>query len=66
MELSMPRQIGCGPLLAQCPNALVPEAKFPWTVVPDNLLKMAEKTPAENYSFKPTPEIKTFGERLAI
>jgi hypothetical protein len=31
----------------QTPNALVSEAKFPWTVVRDNLVKMAEKMPAE-------------------
>src|SRR5215469_5271812 len=55
----------CYSLLAQAPNALVSEAKFPWTVVRDNLLKMAEKMPAENYSFKPTPEIESFGQRLA-
>src|SRR3974390_580788 len=54
-----------GVLLSQSPNALVSEAKFPWTVVRDNLLKMAEKMPAENYSFKPTPEIESFGQRLA-
>ncbi len=47
------------------PNALVSEAKFPWTVVRDNLLKMAEKMPAEYYSFKPSPEIETFGQRVA-
>jgi len=52
-------------LLAQGPNALVSEAKFPWTVVRDNLLKMAEKMPAENYGFKPTPEIESFGQRVA-
>jgi DinB superfamily len=46
-------------------NALVSEAKFPWTVVRDNLLKMAEKMPAEYYSFKPSPEIETFGQRVA-
>ena len=57
--------LGCRALLAQGPNALVSEAKFPWTVVRDNLLKMAEKMPAENYSFKPTPEIESFGQRLA-
>jgi len=57
--------LGCGALLAQGPNALVSEAKFPWTVVRDNLLKMAEKMPAENYSFKPTPEIESFGQRMA-
>lgn len=52
-------------LPAEVPNALVSEAKFPWTVVRDNLLKMAEKMPAENYGFRPTPEIETFGQRLA-
>jgi DinB family protein len=49
----------------QAPNALVSEARFPWTVVRDNLLKMAEKMPAEYYSFKPAPEIETFGQRMA-
>jgi hypothetical protein len=57
--------LGCRVLLAQSPNALVLEAKFPWTVVRDNLLKMAEKMPAENYSFRPTPEIESFGQRVA-
>jgi hypothetical protein len=57
--------LGCSALLAQASNALVSEAKFPWTVVRDNLLKMAEKMPAENYGFKPTPEIENFGQRLA-
>jgi hypothetical protein len=66
VELSMPRPIGCGPFLAQCPNSLVPEAKFPWTISATSLLKMAEGRPFRDYSFKPTPEIKTFGERLAI
>jgi hypothetical protein len=55
----------CCTSLAQAPNALVSEAKFPWTVVRDNLLKMAEKMPVESYSFKPTPEIESFGQRLA-
>jgi len=49
----------------QVPNALVSEARFPWTVVRDNLLKMAEKMPAEYYNFKPSPEIETFGQRVA-
>jgi DinB superfamily len=57
--------LGCGTLVGQGSNALVSEAKFPWTVVRDNLLKMAEKMPAENYSFKPVPEIESFGQRLA-
>ena len=45
VELSMPRQIGCGPLLAQGPNALVPEAKSPWTISSTNPLKMAQGRP---------------------
>ena len=57
--------LGCCALPAQNPNALVAEAKFPWTVVRDNLFKMAEKMPAQNYSFKPTPEIESFGQRVA-
>ena len=57
--------LGCSTLLAQGSNTLVLEAKFPWTVVRDNLLKMAEKMPAENYTFKPTPEIESFGQRVA-
>jgi hypothetical protein len=57
--------LSCRALPAQSPNALVSEARFPWTVVRDNLLKMAEKMPAENYAFKPTPEIESFGQRLA-
>jgi hypothetical protein len=57
--------LGCSALIAQASNALVSEAKFPWTVVRDNLLKMAERMPAENYSFKPTPEIESFGQRMA-
>jgi len=57
--------LGAGALPAQSSNTLVTEAKFPWTVVRDNLLKMAQKMPEENYSFKPTPEIESFGQRLA-
>lgn len=55
----------CGAMFAQGSNALVSEARFPWTVVRDNLLKMAEKMPAEEYSFQPTPEVETFGQRVA-
>jgi len=52
-------------LPAQTPNPLVAEAKFPWTVVRNNLLKMAEKMPEENYNFRPAPEMETFGQRVA-
>ena len=62
----LPVLLGCSVLLAQAPaNSLVSEAKFPWTVVRDNLRKMAEKMPAEDYGFKPVPEIESFGQRVA-
>lgn len=56
---------GTSAMFAQPSNALVQEARFPWTVVRDNLLKMAEKMPAEDYGFKPVPEIESFGQRVA-
>src|SRR5437868_1291531 len=30
--------------------------------IKDNLVKAAEKMPEENYSFKPTPEVRSFGQ----
>src|SRR4030081_3412154 len=31
----------------------------------NNLIKAAEKMPEENYSFKPTPELQSYGDRIA-
>ena len=55
----------CAVSLGAQSNTLVNEAKFPWSAVRDNLLKMAEKMPAENYDFKPAPGIESFGQRVA-
>src|SRR5690242_15694578 len=52
-------------LQAQTSNALVKEAEFPWTVVRDNLIKMAQKMPADAYAFKPAEGMETFGQRVA-
>jgi hypothetical protein len=52
-------------LNAQSGNPLVPEAKQAYTGVKTNLLKAAEKMPADGYDFKPTPEIRTFGALMA-
>lgn len=35
-----------------------------YTVVKTNILKAADKMPDANYSFKPTPEVRTFAEVL--
>jgi len=38
------------------------EIKQGYTGIKNNLLKMAEKMPDENYSFKASPDIRTFGQ----
>jgi hypothetical protein len=57
--------VSVGALNAQPSRVLVEEARFQWSVVRNNLIKMAEKMPAEDYSFQPTPEIETFAQRVA-
>jgi uncharacterized damage-inducible protein DinB len=52
-------------LQAQTENPLSTEAKQAYTSVKNNLLKAAEKMPEENYGFKPTPEIRSFGQLIA-
>ena len=33
-----------------------------YNIVKNNLVRAAEKMPEENYSFKPTPEVRSFGQ----
>lgn len=35
-----------------------------YTSVKNNLIRAAEKMPEENYAFKPTPEVRSFGQIL--
>ena len=53
-----------GALQAQT-NPLIAENKAAYNNVKNNLLKAAEKMPEDAYSFKPTPEMQTFGQRIA-
>src|SRR3954465_15088918 len=53
-----------GALYAQT-NPVITESKQAYTGVKNNLLKAADKMPEEGYSFKPTPELQSFGERVA-
>ena len=50
--------------LAQAPaaggNPTIAEFKANYTQVKNNLIRMAEKMPAENYEYKPVPEVRTF------
>jgi hypothetical protein len=52
-----------GALVAQT-NPVVAEQKATYTSNKNNLIKAAEKMPEEAYSFKPTPEMQSFGERI--
>lgn len=54
---------GAASLYAQ--NPLSTEAKNDYTMVKNNILKAADKVPDADYAFKPTPEIRNFGELLA-
>ncbi len=51
--------------LASAQNPLSTELKQTYTGVKNNLTRMAEKMPEENYSFKATPDVRTFGQLMA-
>jgi hypothetical protein len=54
-----------GAVQAQTANPLIAEARQGYNGVKNNLIRMAEKMPEEHYSFKPVPEIRTFGQLVA-
>jgi len=45
-------------------NPLSEEAKFDYTVVKNLVIRAAEKVPETGYSFKPTPEVRSFGQLI--
>jgi hypothetical protein len=54
-----------GALSAQAPNPLSAEVKWSYKSIETNLLRLAEKMPADYYGFRPTPDVETFGRRIA-
>ena len=56
---------GACSLRAQTTNPLIAETKGAYNSVKGYLTRAAAAMPEENYSFKPTPEIRTFGALLA-
>ena len=54
-----------GLLSAQSANPLSDEIRFMYSTIKTNLTKMAQKMPAEDYSFRPTPDVQTFAQRMA-
>src|SRR6185369_8444131 len=53
-----------GALNAQT-SALIAEGKASYNGIKNNLMKAADKMPEDAYSFKPTPDLQSFGERVA-
>jgi len=46
-------------------NPFSADARQSYALVKDSLLKAAERMPAEDYSFRTTPKVRTFGEMIA-
>jgi len=53
---------GCVAAFAQ--NPISGGQKFLYSSAKDNLVRSAEKMPEANYSFKPTPEVRSFGQLI--
>lgn len=56
--------LGATALLAQ-DNPFSSDARQSYALVKDSLLKAADRMPAEDYSFRTTPKVRTFGEMIA-
>jgi len=52
-------------LQAQIAVSHIAESKQLYTGIKNNLLPMADQMPEESYSFKPTPDIRTFAQLVA-
>jgi len=46
-------------------NPVIGEQRKAYESLKQNLIKAAEKMPEDAYSFKPTPEMQSFGERIS-
>ena len=51
-------------LSPQAPNPLSADLKQAYQNMRSNILRSAEKMPEENYSFRPAPRVRTYGEIL--
>jgi uncharacterized damage-inducible protein DinB len=49
----------------QAQNRMSEEAKTAYEPIKANLLKAAEKMPDSEYGFKPSPDVRTFGQLIA-
>ncbi len=53
-----------GPLAAQTSSGSVAAANAVWSSMINNIIKSAEQMPEANYSFKATPEVRSFGQLI--
>ena len=51
-------------LTASGQSSFSSETKAVWDAVKGNIVKSAERMPEDNYSFRPTPEVRSFGQIL--
>jgi uncharacterized damage-inducible protein DinB len=54
----------CAVLPAAAQNPISDGERFLYGLVKNNIIRSAEKVPAEHYSFKPVPEVMSFAEML--
>jgi uncharacterized damage-inducible protein DinB len=53
------------PVFAQAPaNPMSADLKGVWNQIKGNIAKSAEKMPEEQYSFKPSPDVRSYGQLL--
>ncbi|MBV8068473.1 MAG: DinB family protein [Acidobacteriaceae bacterium] len=52
----------CGAASAEQPAGVASEVKQAYESLKTNLIRTAEKVPDSDYSFKPTPDVRTFAE----
>lgn len=55
----------CGEALQAQSNHISADLKADYTTVKDYFIHSAEKMPEADYSFKPTPEVRSFGQLVA-
>lgn len=51
--------------MAQSPAPIIAEMKSFYTIRKGDLLKAADRMPADAYNFKPTPEVRSFAQLMA-
>jgi hypothetical protein len=55
----------CAAALGAQDNPISADARQSYALVKNSLLKAAEKMPAEDYSFRTVPQVRTFGQMIA-